>query len=39
MLTGWRLLLAERFDRAFGGNDAVKCALATGGNALWCRIA
>ena len=28
MLRGWRLLVAERFDRAFGENEAVKCALA-----------
>ena len=28
MLRGWRLSVAERFDRAFGDNEAVKCALA-----------
>jgi phytoene dehydrogenase-like protein len=28
MIRGWRLSVAERFDRAFGENEAVKCALA-----------
>ena len=28
VLRGWRLSVAERFDRAFDGNEAVKCALA-----------
>jgi phytoene dehydrogenase-like protein len=28
VLTGWRLSLAERLDRAFGADEAPKCALA-----------
>jgi len=28
VVRGWRLSLAERFARAFGGDEAVKCALA-----------
>lgn len=28
MLTGWRQSVAQRFDRAFGDNEAVKCVLA-----------
>ena len=28
MLRGWSLSVADRFDRAFGENEAVKCALA-----------
>ena len=28
LLTGWRLSLTERLDRAFGENEAAKCALA-----------
>jgi phytoene dehydrogenase-like protein len=28
LLTGWRLSLTERLDRAFGDNEAAKCALA-----------
>jgi phytoene dehydrogenase-like protein len=28
VVRGWRLSLAERFDRAFGDNEAVKCAFA-----------
>jgi phytoene dehydrogenase-like protein len=28
MIRGWRLSVAERFARAFGENEAVKCALA-----------
>ena len=28
LVKGWRLSLNERFDRAFGDDDAVKCALA-----------
>jgi hypothetical protein len=28
LVKGWRLSLAERFDRAFGDDEAVKCALA-----------
>jgi phytoene dehydrogenase-like protein len=28
VVKGWRLSVAERFDRAFGDNEAVKCALA-----------
>jgi phytoene dehydrogenase-like protein len=28
LVKGWRLSVAERFDRAFGDDEAVKCALA-----------
>lgn len=28
VVKGWRLSVAQRFDRAFGGNEAVKCVLA-----------
>ena len=34
MIRGWRLSVAERFDRAFGENEAVKFALA-GNLAYW----
>ena len=28
VVKGWRLSVAERFDRSFGGDEAVKCPLA-----------